>query len=103
MRLAALEAENDRLRPAPMEVHNMAEGEMRAEVASLRHRIAELSTAPVVSALADVSGRGDSTDLVFLNSEVTTLARQLDAARHDLPRATSGRDSMAREYEACRE
>eukprot|EP00969_Alexandrium_andersonii_P076075 3353834-Alexandrium_andersonii.AAC.1 len=81
----------------------MAEGELRAEVASLRHRIAELSAALVVSASADVPGRGDGNDVAFLNSEVTNLARQLDATRHDLFRATSDRDSVAREYEASRE
>eukprot|EP00969_Alexandrium_andersonii_P285487 12621396-Alexandrium_andersonii.AAC.1 len=71
----------------------MAKGELRAEVASLRHRIAELSAAPTVPASAGVSGRSDSGDLAFLNSEVTSLARQLDAARRDLSRAISDRDS----------
>eukprot|EP00969_Alexandrium_andersonii_P026928 1174748-Alexandrium_andersonii.AAC.1 len=76
-----------------MEVHNLAEGELRAEVASLRHRIAELSAPPEVPAPAGVSGHGDSDDLSFLNSEVTRLARQLDAARHELARTVSDRDS----------
>eukprot|EP00969_Alexandrium_andersonii_P213445 9425441-Alexandrium_andersonii.AAC.1 len=61
-------------------------GELRAEVASLRHRIADLSVPPEVPAPAGVSGRGDSDDMQFLSSEVTRLARQLDATRHELAR-----------------
>eukprot|EP00969_Alexandrium_andersonii_P149907 6629414-Alexandrium_andersonii.AAC.1 len=75
----------------------------RAEVASLRHRIAELSVAPEVPAPAGISGRGNGDDLTFLNSEVTNLARQLDATRHELSRAISDRDSVTHEYEPCRE
>eukprot|EP00969_Alexandrium_andersonii_P245125 10833162-Alexandrium_andersonii.AAC.1 len=49
VRQAPYEAEIDKLRQAPIEVHHVAEGELRAESASLRHCVAYLPVVPAAS------------------------------------------------------